>query len=131
MKVEKWISDHTGSKGRTKKQEEEAEAKPKDPRGSKPTRTPDAVLQGSIARAPWNGKHKIIKTITKASAPSKPVVPDDNESNSTSSQSTSPKRLTSEDKNAAKYENIKTDKDDNGDTVVHITIKSSEKDKKK
>ena len=88
------------------------------------------MLQESIARAPWNGKQKIVNTITKASAPSKPVVPDDNESNSTSSQSTSQKRQHSEGKNAAKYENIKTDKDDNGDTVVHITIKSSEKDKK-
>ena len=34
-------------------------------------------------------------------------------------------------KSGAKYGHIKTDTDDNGDTVVHITIKSTGKDKKK
>ena len=59
------------------------------------------------------------------------VDPCDNERNAPSSRSTSPKRRKSVDKNEAKYGDIEASKDDNGDTVVHITIKSSDKDKKK
>ena len=43
-----------------------------------------------------------------------------------------PKKATkTEAKSGAKFGHIKTDTDDNGDTVVHITIKSTGKDKKK
>jgi hypothetical protein len=124
LKVEKWTSDHTASKGKTRKKEEEAEAKQKQPRGNKPTR------EESIARAPWKSKPDAKKIITKAPAPSKPVVPDVEESNQSGSKSASPKRRKTDAKSGAKYGHIKTDTDDNGDTVVHITIKSTGKDKK-
>ena len=40
------------------------------------------------------------------------------------------KKQKTEAKSGANYGHIKTDTDDNGDTVVHITIKSKGKDRK-
>jgi hypothetical protein len=112
------------AKDKEKAEEEVAEAKLKQPRGNKPTR------EESLSRAPWNSKTVAKKIITKAPAPSKPVVPDVEESNQSCSKSASSKKQKTEAKSGAKYGHIKTDTDDNGDTVVHITIKSTGKDKK-
>ena len=92
--------------------------------GNRPAR------EDSLRRAPWNSKTVAKKNITKEPAPSKPVVLDVEESSQSGSNSTSSKKQKTEAKSGAKYGHIKTDTDDNGDTVVHITIKSTGKDKK-
>ena len=96
----------------------------KQPMGNRPAR------EDSLKRAPWNSKTVAEKNITKEPTPSKPVVLDVEESSQSGSSCTSSKKQKTEVKSVAKYGHIKTDTDDNGDTVVHITIKSKTKDKK-